>query len=45
MMRLMDNAIERLSGKVDKYSEERKAMEATQADISKSMEVKSSKKK
>lgn len=31
--------------KSDKYSEERKAMEATQADISKSIEAKSSKKK
>lgn len=45
IMRIMDNAIERLSGKIDKYSEERKIIEATQADIAKSLEGKSSKKK
>lgn len=45
MMRLMDNAIERLSGKIDRYTEEHKVVEAAQADMMKGSEMKSSKKK
>ena len=45
MMRLMDNAIDRLSGKIEKYTEERKVVEAAQADMMKSSELKNSRKK
>ena len=45
MMRLMDNAIERLSGKIDRYTEEHKVVEAAPADMMKGSEMKSSKKK
>ena len=41
----MDNAITRLSSKIEEYSEEPKLIEAIQADIVKSMENKNSKKK
>lgn len=43
--RLMDNAITKLSSKIDEYGEERKVIEAAQAEIIKSTETKSSKKK
>ena len=43
--RLMDNAITKLSSKIDEYGEERKVIEATQAEIVKNMDNKSTKKK
>lgn len=45
MMRLMDNAIQRLSGKIDKYSDECKAIETAQMEITRAAEARSSKKK
>ena len=43
--RLMDNAITKLSSKIDEYGEERKVIEAAQAEIIKSTETKNLKKK
>ena len=43
--RLMDNAITKLSSKIDEYGEERKVIEAAQAEIVKNIENKNTKKK
>lgn len=43
--RLMDNAITRLSAKIDEFGDERKAIEESQAELAKSAELRNSKKK
>ena len=43
--RLMDNAIARLSSKIDEFGDERKAIEESQAELAKNAELRNSKKK
>ena len=45
MMRLMDNSIQKLSGKIDKYSDECRTIENAHAEMARAAEVKSSKKR
>lgn len=43
--RLMDNAIARLSTKINEFGDERKAIEESQAELAKNAELRNSKKK
>ena len=43
--RLMDNAIARLSSKIDEFGDERKTIEESQAELAKNAELRNSKKK